>query len=200
MFSQHYNPAFELDETVVYHELGHAFVWLNDGGIVDQIRFWRTPENLLAGGMRQGLPPLRPGETQDTQLERMWIENRVEYVRRLLAGELAARSHLNLPVDEVWCDFHVTRDIDLMSILTRFEKESSDIVKALHIAHEAAGDDWHTWISDRHKEARLLVQGLWRGLSALARDILPDLPLQPGRQLVIPGIRVSAAFQHVQHP
>ena len=71
MFDQIGYPEFETDETVVHHELGHAFVWLSDGGNVDRIRFWRTHSGLLAGAMRQGLPSTRPGESTEDLLMRM---------------------------------------------------------------------------------------------------------------------------------
>ena len=194
MFNQHVYPELESDTAVVHHELGHAFVWLSDGGIVDHIRFWRDRNGLLSGGMRQGLPPSRPGETESALLERMWNENSVQYARRLLAGEIAARRFLNLPEDEITCGFLITRDSALMSLLPTIELESSGIVKALHIAHDAAGDDWHPWIAQRHLEARERIERLWAGLESFTCDVLSILSSQVENQLIIPGRDVRAAF------
>jgi hypothetical protein len=150
MFNQDYPVELEHDRAVVHHELGHAFVWLNEGGLVDEIRFRRAYDNLLEALMRQGLPPLSEGETQESLLERMWSEKRDQLARRFLAGEVAARKLLDLPADQIMCDFMLTRSSDLVSVLPNCGRGSSDLVKALHIAHEAAGDGWHDWIAVKH--------------------------------------------------
>lgn len=194
MFNQLYPVELEADRAVVHHELGHAFVWLNEGELVDEIRFRRAHDNLLEALMRQGLPPLSAGETQENLLERMWTEKRDQLARRFLAGEVAARKLLGLPADEIMCDFVITRGSDLDSVLPNCERGSSDIVKALHIAHDAAGDGWHDWIADRHAETRRQIEVLWEGLSAFASEIVTRLPAQPSTELVITNNEIIAAF------
>lgn len=194
MFNSHYYSEFESDEAVVHHELGHAFVWLKEGGIVDQISFWRTSDNLLAGKMTQGLPALRPGETVEMQLERMWKENGPQFVRRLLAGEAAARRYLDLPENEIFCEFSINANDDLMSLLQSCGPGSSDIVKALHNAYDNVGDDWPNWIANRHCEARRQINDLWEGLTAYAGEILQRIPARPGDPLVIPLIDLNIAL------
>lgn len=194
MFDQIGYAEFEADATVVHHELGHAFVWLSDGGIVDQIRFWRTHSGLLAGAMRQGLPPTRPGESTENLLMRMWHEHSVEYARRLLAGEVAARKLLALPENQITCEFPITRDSALAALLPEMNPDSSDIIKALHIAHDAAGEDWYLWIAERHTEAKRKIEASWRRLASFASDVLSRLPSHAEDELIILGREVTVAF------
>ena len=195
MLSNKYYPHFELDESVVHHELGHAFVWINEGGIVDQIYFWRTPDNFLAGGMRQALPQLGPGETEQILCRRMWTEQGPQLARRFLAGEAAARIYLNLPEDEIFCEFADNDNCSLMELLPDAEKGSSDIVKALHLARDHAGSEWLEWIADRHHESRELIHNHWDRLSNYALDIVQRLPELPGAQLVIASDELNDAFR-----
>jgi hypothetical protein len=194
MFSQIYHVELEDDRAVVHHELGHAFAWLSEGELVDEIVFRRAHDDLLEALMRQGRPPLSEGETQENLLNRMWTEKRNQLARRFLAGEVAARKLLDLPADEIMCDFPITRDSDLLSVLPNCERGSSDIVKALHIAHEAAGDGWHDWIAVRHAETRRQIGVLWECLSAFASEIVTRLPAQPSRELVITKTEIITAF------
>ena len=194
MFNQDYPVELEYDRAVVHHELGHAFVWLNEGGLVDESRFRRAHDNLLEALMRPGLPPLSEGETKESLLERMWSEKRDQLARRFLAGEVAARKLLDLPADEITCNLMITRGSDIVSVLPNCERGSSDIVKALHLAHEAAGDGWHDWIAVKHTEARREIGVLWEGLSAFASEVVRRLPAQPSTELVITQNEIITAF------
>jgi hypothetical protein len=124
----------------------------------------------------------------------MWTEKSEQLSRRFLAGEVAARKLLDLPADEIMCDFVITRGSDLDSVLPNCNRGSSDIVKALHIAHDAAGDSWHDWIAARHAETQLQIDVLWEGLSTFASKIVTRLPAQPSMELVITNDEIITAF------
>ncbi len=184
MLSDVYYQQFELDESVVHHELGHAFGWILQRGIVEQIYFWRTCDNLLAGGMRPGLQ-LRPGETEQAFRQRLWEENGHQLARRFLAGEVAARRYLGLQENEIFCDFANDDDDCLMGLIPDCERESPDIAKALQLAHENAGNEWLDWIAGQHCEARKLISDHWDILTACANGILQRLPEPDAPPLVI---------------
>lgn len=195
MLSNTYYPGFQLDRSVVHHELGHAFVWINEGGIVDRIYFWRTSDNSLAGGMRQGLPQLGPGETEPILCRRMWTEQGPQLARRFLAGEAAARRYLNLPEHEIFYEFADNDNCNLMALLPDAEQGSPDIVKALNLARDHAGIEWLEWIACRHRESRRLIENHWDRLTTYALNIVQRLPELPGAQLVIASDELNNALR-----
>ena len=81
-----------------------------------------------------------------------------------------------------------------MSLLPEMKPDSPDIIKALHIAHDAAGKNWYSWTTERHNEVKSKIEILWKRLTYFASNILSRLPSQAEDELIILGREVAVAF------
>lgn len=177
---------FHEDAVVVRHELGHALTWQSLGGEVKDVRFWRMKSGFLAGGMRM-VPPAT------VLLEDLWNQKPKELVCRLLAGEIAARRYLNLPTLMVCSDFSVSPDISLNNVLSGREGDMNDLTKALLLANDAAGDNWYSWLVERHQETQVFVSDQWPKINRIADNLVARLPVNPeDHELSITGSELLA--------
>lgn len=183
-FSQRWPAELNDDETVVRHELGHALVWLGHGNLVERVRFARTSDLLLCGGMRVKL-------SEGWNEERLRNESPGQLAERILAGEIAARNYNDLADGEVYTDLHLRPDSDLAAALRGQENNPADDIKALFLAHEVAGSGWYLWLCERHAAARVRVLQRWDELDNAAENVLADVPLRAGEELLIEGACVA---------
>lgn len=186
------NVAFNEDPAVVFHEVGHALVWYAFGGGVGRLRFHRAEDQLLEPGVC-----LRPRRRDDSPSV-TWQQMPKELASRFLAGEAAARRFLGMSRTEICSKGLDLRSTTcLASTLQGHEDDREDIVKALFLALDCAGREWHNWIAERHVTANSIIDAGWKAIQAAAESILPHLPDRPGDTWSTPGLTLIGTFERL---
>jgi hypothetical protein len=191
-FSRNWPAELDEDETVVRHELGHALVWLDQGNVVERICFTRTANLLLRGVTKVKLPD---GWSE----ARLRKERPEQLAERILAGEIAAREYNELAHGEICTDLVLLPNSELGAVLTGQSENPDDDIKALFLAHEAAGLGWYVWLCERHAAARARVLTHWAALENAAENVLADLPLCAGEEFIIRGPSVARLLEVGPH-
>lgn len=183
-FSNIWPACFNEDDSVVRHELGHAFVWLSGGGAIEHVRFTRAFDRLLGGGMKMTVP-------DGWDEERFFAEKSDLLAERVLAGEIAAREHNGLPQGVVCSELPLTPTSDLAFLLTGKHNHQTDDIKALFLAHESAKANWYEWMRARHSSAVLVIQRHFEVIDIAADVFAGEVPLWEGDEVLIDGARVA---------
>lgn len=173
-----YDRTQEQDAAVLRHEVGHAYAWLNYGGCVGRLRMERLSSGQLVASTCFG------AAIQDKSVS--FAEANCV---RLLAGEVAGRKFLHMSPREIVCDPIIPIRYpahQLSSYLTTLQTPE-DINKALGVAVGSAGNDWYSWLKDRHFEARSIVTAGWVAIESVAKDLEQYLPQTGATPIELPG-------------
>ena len=180
------NQCFEEDQVVIRHELGHALAAFVLGFGVGRIAFARLDDMILAGGVRSRTPDNRPPERELDQ----------SIVMRLLVGEIAGRKYLDMPLDEVCSDFYISHRYSYSYANSVTRGSHDDISKAISISSKY-GQEWYTFLSRCHDEARTIVEKGWGAIESASVIVQKrGLPKTSGATLLIPSLEVIRSFEH----
>jgi hypothetical protein len=170
------------------HELGHAAVWYFHGGAVGRLKMSRMGRQLGAGVRQRS----RSGEVGD-------IETYFERVtERLLAGELAARRHLGLPLDQV--SIGASRPVgpaatwSPFDVFGSFENPSEDVARAVHVAARHAL--WVEWLMERLAAAAKIIEEQWQAIDHAATELTTNVPRADGGCYERSGGSLIALLRH----
>lgn len=166
LFTQIRPTAFNRDDVVLCHELGHTLTWLNFGRPIGPITFHRSPrDGLLEGGAALNPPQSLACPTDAEHL-----------AERLLAGESAARRKLNLTRNEIsTLGIPVAAHTDIPALL-RAANPKDDAFRAIWVAYETAKSDWYEWLHARLNRAIAIVDKNWGTIESLAQSMRLRLP------------------------
>ena len=191
MTNQHqfvfYDTRLEDDHVVVRHEMGHALIAYYFGWQIGRVAFLRHSEGMLGGGART-----RPRTDKIPE-----HEFQEESVIRLLAGEIAARKFLKLPLFHVCVpdeEFFELHSPDLVRHI--FGNRKEDIYKALCITIELHNADYLFKFWGYCDQAIRIVENGWAGIQAASLHIEKQrLPTAAYKQLLIPALDFIREFE-----
>jgi hypothetical protein len=176
---------FNREDVIVRHELGHAVVWYHYGGALGRMRFHRMRDGLLMGGVQ-----VRGREADMSQ---------DDYVRtsvvRLLAGEIAARIYLRLPLNHVASELDLRPTSNVRRLRPSIRRYRTDFMRAIDAAFHIAGPAWWPWLLNRHSEARAIVEAAWPVIDASAKNLQPNVPSELDSEWRIPGLTLIEMFE-----
>lgn len=167
------------DDVVVRHELGHAVAWYHHGEGIGRLRFNRAVDGLLEAGIVLG-PARSDQEETDAFID--------AYAERLLAGEAAARRWLGLPRGCVslrgLAGHRLPMGIGPMDLAETLCEPTArdglpaydDITKVLLEAEKRHRCVWKQWISQRIRDAEVIVDANAAVIEAAAALLQPLLP------------------------
>ncbi len=161
-----------MKEVLCHHEAGHLFLAFYYGYQIAMFRFWDNKKDVWGAvrNQRTDAPPAK--ET---------LENLNNEVRKLLAGEAAARIHLKLPKEEFVLPLYapksntVTKDTPFEDLKYTNGSRRYDGIKILAIYdnnREIITENWWTWFWGRHAETKTILEQNWEIVSALAKRLL----------------------------
>ena len=158
-----------MKEVLAYHEAGHLLLAYYYGYQIGMFRFWDNNTNVF-GSVRNRRSENPPGK--DT------LENLAFESRKLLAGEIAARMHMTLPLDDFCLPLtapeskSVTKDTPFTELKyvvnQRVNHDGIKFLEQFRMNQETIPSDWWTWFWKCHAETVELIQKHWDILVALA--------------------------------
>jgi hypothetical protein len=147
------DQRFEQDSVVVRHEFGHALAAFVLGFGVGRIAFARRDEMVLAGGARSRIPEIKLPQRELNQL----------VVTRLLAGEIAGRHFLGMPQDELCSEYDLSHRHHISYAKSVAHGGRDDVSRAISISCQY-GQEWYTFLSKCHEQAKEIVRNGWAGV------------------------------------
>lgn len=181
-----YDTRLEHDHAVVRHEMGHALIAYYFGWQIGRVAFFRYSEGMLGGGVR-----IRQ-RTASTPVHKIQEES----VIRLLAGDIAARKSLNLPLSHICIPDAESLELDLPHLRQIFGNRREDISKALCIAIDLHNADYLSKFLGYYDQAIQIVEDGWLGIqSASAHIEKRGLPTAANKQLLLPALEFIREFE-----
>jgi hypothetical protein len=180
--------AFNADDVVARHEAGHVCTWIHYGGGVGSVEF-----HIEFAGLVQGMSEC----VQHSELtvgHRQFLDWSTE---RRLAGELAARRYLSLPMDRVSVGHpeaarwnRLDSVMDALGAIPEKLTDKHDAVRLLMAARDSKRRDWLEWLQARLISARDVVEANQTAIELLGRIL--ERHIQQVRERRRTSIRVSA--------
>jgi hypothetical protein len=173
-FVSHDPPEFldpaRIREVLVHHESGHLLLLYYYGCQIGGFTCRQAGQDWM-GSMRNRRIPDAP--MVDTAV------NLMTEAQKLLAGELAARIRIGLPIDRMLMPMDappaevLTAQTSLDDLCPQADQRF-DAIRVLgryvHNRHHLGGN-WWAWMWDRHAEAQALLQANWPIVEALAERL-----------------------------
>jgi hypothetical protein len=163
--------GLEEDHVVLRHEIGHFVTWFLYGGGIGPLRLRRQPDGRLLAAVKVGP---RSADERETPA---FIDAVAE---RLLAGEIAARQHLEM------CDWQVSigdprvvlfdAATQIGRVRTVCHRDLADTTNLLSLAEQHHPDDWWQWIENRLLHVRALLGSRAQLIEVLAKRLGPLVP------------------------
>lgn len=184
------------DDVVVRHEMGHVLLWYFHGHEIGNLQLRRASDGLLEGGVVFGP---RPG----TSITGSYLDACCE---RLLAGEAAARIHLNQPEDKITLrrlkeerlvfgvrpkELVYLTDSHVVGSKTIHE----DISRVLITASTYHPVLWRGWISRRLADAVSVLRSQWHVVEACSAKLITQIPVRPGSSFQLDASLMTAMLK-----
>jgi hypothetical protein len=177
-----YSKSLEHDLAVIRHELGHALVSYYFGWQMGRVAFVRLPEGVLGGGART---KPRTEHTPEPEFKKVSVV-------RLLAGEIAARKFLELPLTHVCTQAEGVHELKTsFDVLRMFSNRNDDLSKALRLTAELHDTDFFRCFWGYYGQSVKIINEGWAGIEYASRKIEKHgFPKTENEELLIPALDI----------